>query len=46
MRDAAIVKALLFTGGRASSVADLRLGDVHIAPRSGHVVYHGKNDRF
>lgn len=45
IRDHALVKTLLFTAGRASSVADLRLGDVHLGPRSGHIAYHGKNDR-
>lgn len=45
IRDHAIIKALLFTGGRASSVADLRLGDVHLASRSGSVSFHGKGDR-
>jgi integrase/recombinase XerD len=46
VRDAAIVKTLLYTGGRASSVADLRLSDVQLGPRGGHVAYHGKGDRF
>lgn len=46
IRDHALIKALLFTGGRASSVSDLRLSDVHLAPRGGSISFHGKNDRF
>lgn len=45
-RDAAVITTLLYTGGRASSVANLRLGDVQLAARSGHLVYHGKGDRY
>lgn len=45
VRDAAIVKTLLYTGARASSVADLRSSDVDIAPRSGGLTFRGKGDR-
>lgn len=45
VRDAALIKTLLYTGGRASSVADLHLADVHVAPRGGSLIFHGKGNR-
>ena len=44
-RDAAIVKLLLMTGARASSVANARLSGVRIGQRSGSIEYTGKGNK-
>ena len=45
LRDAAIIKLLLFTGARSSSVATARLGGLHISARSGSITYTGKGSK-
>ena len=44
-RDAAIIKLLLFTGARASSVATARLSGLHVSVRSGSITYLGKGSK-
>lgn len=44
-RSAAIIKLLLFTGGRASSVATARLSGLHVSARSGSITYTGKGSK-
>jgi len=44
-RDALVVKLALFTGARSSSLANLRLSDVEIGPRSGNLTFRGKGNR-
>ena len=44
-RDAAIIKLLLFTGARASSVATARLSGLHVSARSGSITYVGKESK-
>jgi integrase/recombinase XerC len=44
-RDAAIVKLLLFTGARSSSVATARLSGLHVGARSGSITYVGKGSK-
>ncbi len=44
-RDAAIIKLLLFTGARASSVATARLSGLHVSTRSGGITYVGKRSK-
>ena len=44
-RDAAIIKLLLFTGARASSVATATLSGLHVSARSGSITYTGKGSK-
>lgn len=45
IRDKAILAVLLDTGIRASELCDLKLSDVHLTPRQGHIRVTGKGDK-
>ena len=44
-RDGCIVTMLLFTGCRASTLADARVSMLRLAERSGEITYHAKGNR-
>ena len=44
-RSAAMIKLLLYTGGRASSVATAKLSGLHLSARSGSITYVGKGSK-
>ena len=44
-RDAAIIKLLLFTGARASSVATAKRNGLQVSARSGSITYVGKGSK-